>query len=167
MSAPKCLVYLKLARTEWLPSLSTKRTQPGTTSWPLLAVCVRPRLLQAVPSCPCCCLHRPACTGPAHRRCPWCCPLPASALSHQPRVSGLSEPQLGTQQSWTSQQLALPEHMALPLRQTTHPQTSGRGNQGHEKKTSTRFRKGGSGKSQAGLGREDAAVMITGPFYAT
>lgn len=102
MSAPKCLVYLKLARTEWLPSLSTKRTQPGTTSWPLLAVCVRPRLLQAVPSCPCCCLHRPACTGPARRRCPWCCPLPASALSHQPRVSGLSEPQLGTQQSWTS-----------------------------------------------------------------
>lgn len=66
----------------------------------------------------------PACTGPARWRCPWCCPLPASALSHQPRVSGLSEPQLGTQQSWTSQQLALPEHMALPLRRTTRPQTS-------------------------------------------
>lgn len=120
MSAPKCLVYLKLARTEWLPSLSTKNTTWNYILAPPGGVCEAPPptgrselpLLLPAP---------PACTGPARRRCPWCCPLPASALSHQPRVSGLSEPQLGTQQSWTSQQLALPEHMALPLRRTTRP----------------------------------------------
>lgn len=167
MSAPKCLVYLKLARTEWLPSLSTKRTQPGTTSWPLLAVCVRPRLLQAVPSCPCCCLHHPpalappagAVRGAARSRPPRSATSRGSQVSRNPS-SELSKAGLRSNSLYLN---TWPSPSAGPHA----PRQVGGGNQGHEKKTSTRFRKGGSGKSQAGLGREDAAVMITGPFYAT